>query len=522
LYPLERLWGVIYVWHTEELDSIAAGAVSAWAEEKLSHFGLARRVSDSLHQLCGILLLYIWSSKQTKMAAKKLAAKQAEAELRAKSMENVIASGWFSKSRRSKGKSVAKSKDDRFFWVVNENGNANLTWAKNDNPTTMAKTEARYRVDEITAVWTGQRADAKREMAPIDDPTTFASRFNLLLPPDSGAAAERKAEKLAAKVARSATKDPRTVFDELDADGSGFLDISEVAILTRALGKKLNRKGLSAALAEMDQNADGQIGFDEFDKWWQANGGKALRSAAYERAPEPEADDAEEGEPPEDEAPDEEADVVDNVEIGAQKADKAGTELYKFVVSLLQAGADIEGGADKKFSSGSKKVTVLMDGMRDAGIQFKLDEQNCLTDFKGPLLSVKGISIGLKLSNINNIPTFGWPPWMVWSRLNDPDTDWPMSCGFVTCSDTLAVDSEDTGEGRVSGKVAIVVGGGKGIGFELANVLVREGADVCLFGRNLRSLESAQAQLVGLHYGSEAKMLQAERTVKIYQVDACR
>jgi hypothetical protein len=58
LYPLERLWGVIYVWHTEELDSIAAGAVSAWAEEKLSHFGLARRVSDSLHQLCGILLLY--------------------------------------------------------------------------------------------------------------------------------------------------------------------------------------------------------------------------------------------------------------------------------------------------------------------------------------------------------------------------------------------------------------------------------------------------------------------------------
>jgi len=52
--------------------------------------------------------------------------------------------------------------------------------------------------------------------------------------------------------------------------------------------------------------------------------------------------------------------------------------------------------------------------------------------------------------------------------------------------------------GRLSGKVAIVTGGGQGVGFGIASVFAREGAHVLITGRTPDKLEKAAEQLKAL------------------------
>ena len=54
-------------------------------------------------------------------------------------------------------------------------------------------------------------------------------------------------------------KDARAMFDELDEDDSGYLEEMEVASLCRTLGKKLNKKSMEKAMAEMDTSGDGKV-----------------------------------------------------------------------------------------------------------------------------------------------------------------------------------------------------------------------------------------------------------------------
>ena len=62
----------------------------------------------------------------------------------------------------------------------------------------------------------------------------------------------------------------RELFDEVDDDGNGYLDMGEVAQLyRRARGQKLTKPELKAATEEMDANGDNQITFDEFEPWWE-------------------------------------------------------------------------------------------------------------------------------------------------------------------------------------------------------------------------------------------------------------
>ena len=70
-------------------------------------------------------------------------------------------------------------------------------------------------------------------------------------------------------------KDARAMFDELDEDDSGYLEEMEVASLCRTLGKKLNKKSMEKAMAEMDTSGDGKVSFEEFNAWWAQNAGKA-------------------------------------------------------------------------------------------------------------------------------------------------------------------------------------------------------------------------------------------------------
>ena len=75
-------------------------------------------------------------------------------------------------------------------------------------------------------------------------------------------------------------KDARAMFDELDEDDSGFLEMAELAILTRMMGKKLNKKALEKAMAQMDSSGDGKVSFPEFNVWWQKHGGSAISKGA--------------------------------------------------------------------------------------------------------------------------------------------------------------------------------------------------------------------------------------------------
>ena len=97
----------------------------------------------------------------------------------------------------------------------------------------------------------------------------------------------------------------RVLFEEIDEDGGGALDREEIRILAKRLGKKLSNDKLDAAMAEMDEDGNGdvctrhnrhhsfpgdgdgsdrlialfdqlQVDFEEFVKWWKATGSKGF------------------------------------------------------------------------------------------------------------------------------------------------------------------------------------------------------------------------------------------------------
>jgi centrin-1 len=63
-------------------------------------------------------------------------------------------------------------------------------------------------------------------------------------------------------------KDARSMFEEMDADGSGYLDMQEVEQLCKQLGKKLSKKEMQLAMGEMDRDGNGEVSFPEFEAWW--------------------------------------------------------------------------------------------------------------------------------------------------------------------------------------------------------------------------------------------------------------
>ena len=83
-----------------------------------------------------------------------------------------------------------------------------------------------------------------------------------------------KTKSLIAVEEKPTLRDPRTIFDEVDDDGSGSLDISELELLyKKARGESLSKKELKNAMAQMDTDGDNQVQFDEFERWWRDNGG---------------------------------------------------------------------------------------------------------------------------------------------------------------------------------------------------------------------------------------------------------
>ena len=60
----------------------------------------------------------------------------------------------------------------------------------------------------------------------------------------------------------------REFFNEIDTDGSGFLDRDEIAALAKRLGVEFSERELDEAMAEMDADGGGEIDFEEFAAWW--------------------------------------------------------------------------------------------------------------------------------------------------------------------------------------------------------------------------------------------------------------
>ena len=69
-------------------------------------------------------------------------------------------------------------------------------------------------------------------------------------------------------------KPAETMFREIDADNSGFLDKAEITQLCTEMGKKLNKKELQSMMEEMDSDGSGEVSFPEFEAWWQMHNGK--------------------------------------------------------------------------------------------------------------------------------------------------------------------------------------------------------------------------------------------------------
>jgi hypothetical protein len=63
----------------------------------------------------------------------------------------------------------------------------------------------------------------------------------------------------------------KQLFNKFDDDGGGTLDREEIGALAKGIGHKLTAKELDAAMAEMDEDGEGDIDFVEFYAWWQKN-----------------------------------------------------------------------------------------------------------------------------------------------------------------------------------------------------------------------------------------------------------
>lgn len=66
----------------------------------------------------------------------------------------------------------------------------------------------------------------------------------------------------------SKKKRVRAIFNKYDTDKSGELDLDEFGVFCADLGEKFTQEQLEVALAEIDEDGNGTVDFEEFYKWW--------------------------------------------------------------------------------------------------------------------------------------------------------------------------------------------------------------------------------------------------------------
>ena len=75
------------------------------------------------------------------------------------------------------------------------------------------------------------------------------------------------------------------LFNEIDTDGGGTLDVREIKALADKLGVAMTKRELDDAMLEMDEDGSGEVDFEEFAQWWPKQEGKnsALMAAMNDR-----------------------------------------------------------------------------------------------------------------------------------------------------------------------------------------------------------------------------------------------
>lgn len=68
------------------------------------------------------------------------------------------------------------------------------------------------------------------------------------------------------------TEELKAIFDIIDNDGSGWIDRDELEMLGKAINPNFTRAKLNVLLARIDDNMDGKIVFEEFAKFFRADG----------------------------------------------------------------------------------------------------------------------------------------------------------------------------------------------------------------------------------------------------------
>ena len=194
------------------------------------------------------------------------------------------------------------------------------------------------------------------------------------------------------------------------------------------------------------------------------------------------------------------------LEVSAKDDDSSA--LYKLFRALISAGATINGGAPKETDRGRKPLEVIQTSNE---VEFTLDDDNCLKDFKGSLLKAKGIAMGLKLGSVNDVDTLGWPKWAIENECR-VTTKLPMTCKFFTCDSTQQVIDESVE--HCVGKVAVVTGVCGEITSALAAILAAEGADVALIDESSQdAIDSVVTKLIDDQFGGVAQMEFAKRKI---------
>jgi len=56
----------------------------------------------------------------------------------------------------------------------------------------------------------------------------------------------------------------KKVFESLDADKSGYIDLKELKEMSKELGKEMDNAELEECIKDLDENKDGKISFEEF------------------------------------------------------------------------------------------------------------------------------------------------------------------------------------------------------------------------------------------------------------------
>ena len=79
--------------------------------------------------------------------------------------------------------------------------------------------------------------------------------------PKAAAKAKERAAEEAAETRRTMFK---KAFDEFDEDGSGEIDLKELATLVNELGLHRTDEELKTLMSAVDEDASGEVGFEEF------------------------------------------------------------------------------------------------------------------------------------------------------------------------------------------------------------------------------------------------------------------